>query len=256
MTTRPDDGLIISKTIPETVAANSVFDADRIIDGLKKMEDGLKRLNGAIGAIEIAALPDYSPEFQPIRDTSRLPEDSDFTSTPYSNAVFVYDTLEFGPNDANSVYQNDYTLEVTVGNNEILSLPFTSADAGITAMQNLTLNIVAGQEELGVWWLSPQPGGPTIKLNSYIYDRALGGSISLAGESYYIESSNAMEANNQVFYNTGEIRPGWPYWINFAMAPDHGLFSANGKLKVGVEVCSSSLQTTILIQGNTVSWSE
>lgn len=255
MSTRPDNSIIVPKEV-QPVSASDIFDAEAVTAALQDLTEQLSKLDGAIGSIEASAFPDYNPLFQPTRDASRLPADIDFTSTPYSNSVVVFDTLEFGPADANTNYQNDYTLEITSGNTEILSLPFTSANTGVTALQRLDLNITEGSNEAGLWWLSASPGGPTIPLNSYIYDRALGGSISFDGESYYIESSDAMAANVDLYYNTGEIRPDKPYWINFTHALDHGLFNTSGKLKPNIEICPSRTQTIIYIQGITESWEE
>jgi hypothetical protein len=252
---RPDGNIVTNKPGITAPDPSAIIDGSRVTDALLKLNDSLKALDDVVKAVELAGAPDYTPEFfTAVSDTTRLPVAGDFTSTPYSNAVIVFDSLEFGPNDANTIYQNDYTIEVTVNPGEIFSVPFTASPSNVDAIQQLELYITEDNPEFGVWWLSTQPGGLTLKQNSFTDRRGLGGRVSLESKLYYIKSSTAMEANAQIYGTYGEIVPTQPYWLNFAYTTGVGMFGENDSILPEIEVCPGTRSTVIYLQGDTTQY--
>jgi hypothetical protein len=252
---RPDDNIVSNKPGITNPDPSAIIDGSRVTDALLKLNDSLKSLDDVVKAVELAGAPDYTPEFHlATRNTARLPVAGDFTSTPYSNSVVVFDSLEFGPNDANTIYQNDYTIEVTVNPGEIFSIPFTATPSNVDAVQQLELFITENNPEFGVWWLSTQPGGPTLKLNSYTDRRGLGGRVSLESKTYFVESSSAMDANVEIYGTYGEIVPTQPYWLNFAYTTGVGIFGENDTILPEIEVCPGTRSSVIYLQGDTIQY--
>lgn len=220
-----------------------VFDVNRVLANLQKLEKQTADLSQAMSAIEssIATAPTLTGL---TANASALPTSGDFSNTPYTPSVGSVDYKGdvSGPDSSNTFVVNAVAAEA----NTITSYGFP---VGNTANEyHITLVIPSGADTPITFWMSTKPGSNSIVQNAYVTDRAQAAKLtSNTTIKFRIGDSTGVIANSTHIYTHSYLLEDKTYYMNFTY-DTFGNFSGK-KMAVDFEVPSGIFNTSLTLTG-------
>ena len=213
-----------------------IFDPNRLIAALNKLNAHITKLNGVMETIE-AQVDSLPAQPTPAANNAALP--TVFSNVAYSNTVLMIDDVDLGP-DSVATFSVNTAIQV----DEIVSYPFTVNATSID--YRLTVAPDGDVETPITFWISSEPGGPSIVKNQYITNTAMATNV-ISSTTYDLSIASI---NTNEIYTKGYLIGDRTYWLN-ATYNTYGNFN-RGKMVPNYEVPAGPLATAIEISGETL----
>lgn len=213
-----------------------IFDAQRLILTLTKLNNQITKLSGVMETVE-AQVDSLGVQPTPAANNAALP--STFSNIAFSNTVLMLDDFDLGPDVVST-----FSVNTAIQEDEIVSYPFTVNTT--PSNYRLTIEPSAGAEEPITFWVSTEPGGPSIVQNQYITNKAMATNVSTS--TTYELSIGTINTNE--IYTRGYIIANKTYWLN-ATYNTYGNFNRNIMVP-NYTVPAGPLETSIEISGEII----